>query len=176
MKLAFALVFAAPLFAQTCTYVVSPASFSISAATYPGKITVTQAPGSACGNYSATTQANWIHIPDGSGGAPGTSVTFTADANLSASPRAGTIIIALQNVTVTQAGATCNFGITPTTQSFPVGGGPGVANITAGCSWQATTNVPSWITFNGLTTGISNATVSYTVAPNTCVDARNGTI
>ena len=180
MKFALALMFAAPLFAQPCTYVVTPTSFSISAATnFTGTVHVTQAAGSACGNYTATvdfTQYKWLHINDPSGGAPGTDFTFTADANPGANPRSGQIVISGQvNVTVTQAGAICNFGITPTSQSFPVGGGNAVSNIQAGCFWQASTNV-TWITLNGITTGTQSGTVTYSVAANTCVAARSGTI
>ena len=175
MKFAIALVFAAPLFAQTCTYVVTPASFSISAATTPGTFTVTQSAGSACGPYLATTQTPWLHINEPSGGAPGTSISFTADANLSATARTGLISISGQvNVTVTQAGAICNFGIAPTAQSFPAGGGDNTFQVTANCAWQATTGTADWITLKS--NGISGVPIGYTVAANTCVDARSGTI
>ena len=179
VKFALALMFAAPLFAQNCTFVVDHTSFSISAATVTGTVHVTQAAGSACGNYTATVdpvQYPWLHITSGVSGAPGTDVTFTAEANPSANPRSGQIVISGQvNVTVFQAGAICNFGITPTSQSFPVGGGNAVSNIQAGCFWQASTNV-TWITLNGITTGTQSGTVSYSVAANTCVAARSGTI
>src|ERR1035441_8287931 len=83
---------------------------------------VTQTPGSACGNYTATVdliQYPWLHITSGYGGAPGTDVTFTADANLTATARVGVISISgQQNVTVTQAAAICNFAVTPTSQSM----------------------------------------------------------
>ncbi|MGD0771871.1 MAG: BACON domain-containing carbohydrate-binding protein [Candidatus Solibacter sp.] len=176
MRFVLALAFAAPLFAQNCVYVATPSSFSISAATTPAAFTVTQTQGSVCGPYIATTQTVWLHINDPSGGVPGTSVTFTADANPGATQRIGLIVISGQlNVYVTQAGATCNFGMTPTSQNFPVGGGNGVANIQAGCSWQASTSV-TWIAFNGVAIGTQNGTVNYSVAANTCVAGRSGTI
>jgi uncharacterized protein (TIGR03437 family) len=179
MRFVFALVFAAPLFAQNCAFVVNPTSFNIGAASTPGTVLVTQPPGCALGNYSATvdiTKYNWLHITSGPSGTPGDAgVNFIADANPSASPRAGVLVIGLNNVYVYQAGATCNFAMTPTTQSFPVGGGNGVANIQAACSWQATT-AAAWITLNGIVTGTQNGTVGYTVAANTCVDPRSGAI
>jgi len=177
MRFALALLFAAPLFAQNCVFVVNPTSFTIGAAVnFTGTVLVTQPAGCALGNYSATTQTPWLHITSGPSGTPGDAgVNFTAEANPSASPRAGVLVIALTNVIVTQAGATCNFGITPTSQNFPVGGGNGVANIQAGCSWQASTNV-AWIAFNGIALGTQNATVGYSVAANTCVAGRSGTI
>jgi len=178
MRFLIALAFVAPLFAQPCTYVVNPASFNIGAATFTGTVHVTQPSGSACGNYSANvpTQFPWLHITSGVSGTPGDSgVTFTAEQNPGAGSRIGALFIALQTVTVTQAGANCAFSMTPTSQNFPVGGGNGVVNVQAGCSWQATANV-GWIALNGITTGISDGTVSYSVAANTCVAARSGTI
>jgi uncharacterized protein (TIGR03437 family) len=178
VKFALALMFAAPLFAQNCTFIVNPTSFNniSGAVNFTGTVLVTQPAGCALGNYSATTQTPWLHITSGPSGTPGDAgVTFTAEANPSATPRVGVLVIALNNIYVTQAGATCNFGMTPTSQNFPVGGGTGVANIQAGCSWQVSTNV-TWITLNGIAAGTQSGTVSYSVAANTCVAARNGTI
>ena len=42
MRFLIALAFAAPMFAQNCTWVVTPTSFSISADTYTGTVHVTQ--------------------------------------------------------------------------------------------------------------------------------------
>ena len=174
MKFLIALAFAAPLFAQNCTWVVTPTSFSISADTYTGTVHVTQTSGSSCGNYQATVpvQTSWLHINSGPSGTPGTDVTFSADQNLAATPRSGVMTIATQTVTVTQAGASCAFGITPTTQNFAVGGGNGTFNVQAACSWQAASNA-SWITVN---TAGNSSPVGYSVVANACVDARSGTI
>jgi uncharacterized protein (TIGR03437 family) len=175
MKSVIALLFAAPLFGQTCTYVVNPASFNISAAQTPLSVLVTQPTGCALGNYTATTQTPWLHITSPVSGAPGSSVTFIADANLTANPRSGVLVIGLQNVTVTQAGADCAFAITPTSQSFPVGGGGNTFTVQASCPWQATVDV-GWITFPGNKAGNSDGTVGYSVSANACVDTRSGTV
>ena len=82
-------------------------------------------------------QTTWLHITSGPSGTPGTDVTFSVDQNLAATPRSGVMTIATQTVTVTQAGASCAFTITPTTtQNFPVGGGTGTFNVQAACSWR----------------------------------------
>jgi uncharacterized protein (TIGR03437 family) len=178
MRFLIALAFAAPLFAQPlCTYVVDPPSFSISAASTPGTVHVTQTPGSACGNFSATTQTPWLHLTSGSVGTPGgPGVTFTADANPLPTQRSGLMVIALTNVVVTQAGRTdCVFGLTPTSQNIPVGGGDAVFNVQANCPWQTTSN-SAWITFAGVGNGISDSRVGYSVAANTCVAGRGGAI
>jgi uncharacterized protein (TIGR03437 family) len=178
MRFVLALAFAAPLFAQNCAFIVNPTNFNIGAATTPGTVLVTQPAGCALGNYSATTQTPWLHITSGPSGTPGDAgVNFTADANLSASPRGGVLVIGLTNVTVYQAGATCNFGITPTSQNFPVGGGNATFTVQASCAWQATTNAvdAKWITVN-TNNGISGVPVGYSVAANTCIAGRSGTI
>ena len=107
MKFLIALAFAAPMLAQNCTWVVTPTSIPISADTNTGTIHVTQTQGSACGNYSASTQTPWLHITSLPAGTPGTDVTFSAEQNLAATPRSGIMTIATQTVTVTQAGASC---------------------------------------------------------------------
>jgi uncharacterized protein (TIGR03437 family) len=172
-----ALAFAAPLCAQ-CTYVVDPPSFSIGAATFTGTVNVTQPPGSACGNYSASvpTQFPWLHITSAVSGTPGDSgVTFVAEQNPNATARSGFMSIALTNVTVTQAGANCTFSMTPTSQNFPVEGGASTFLVQTACGWQATSNV-NWVTLNNANNGISGLPVGYSVAANTCVAARSGTI
>jgi uncharacterized protein (TIGR03437 family) len=178
MRFLLALAFAAPLCAQ-CTYVVDPPSFpNIGAATFTGTVQVTQTPGSACGNYSVSvpTQYPWLHITSGVSGTPGDAgVSFIADANPNATPRSGFMTIALINVTVTQAGANCTFSLTPTSQNFPVAGGTGTFLVQTACGWLAAGNV-NWITLPNANNFISGAPVSYSVAANTCVAARSGTI
>ena len=173
---AVALLFTAPLYAQsTCTLVVTPSSFAISAATYVGTINVTQTAGSDCGSYSVSTQANWIHPdPKASGPVPGTLI-FTADANLSGQPRSAVIRISTQNVTINQDGAACSFAINPKSQSFPIAAGTGSFTVQANCGWSAFGSA-QWIAVPSGGSGSSNGTVSFTVAANTCVDGRTGTI
>jgi len=174
MRLLFALAFAAPLFSQTCKYVVTPTVFNISANTTPGTIQVTQSPDSNCGPYLATTTVPWLHIdPNTGGGLPGTVVNFIADANLGAAPRSGVMQVALQNVTVNQGPANCTFSVSPTAQSFPVGGGDGNFTVQSGCAWTATSNA-GWINLKG--NSVSGILTPYSVAANTCIAARTGTI
>jgi uncharacterized protein (TIGR03437 family) len=177
MKFVIALAFAAPLFAQTCTYVLSQTNFPIGPDGFTGTIHVTQTTGSACDSYSVKVPdgTNWLHITSPASGIPGSDVNFTVDANLGATPRSGVMIIALQTVTVTQAGAICNFSMTPTSQNFPVGGGSSAFQVQANCAWQASSSV-SWITFTANTGGTPSGSTAYSVAANTCVAPRSGTI
>ena len=60
----------------------------------------------ANGPWTATTNAPWLHLGAASqGGTGGTNVVFTFDANTGAT-RTGTLAIAGQTLTVTQAGST----------------------------------------------------------------------
>ena len=137
MKFLLALAFAAPLFAQTNCFTVDPTSFSISAATYTSTVHVANAPGQACGNYNINVlpQFNWLHIQgDKVSGIPGDlGVSFTVDQNPYATARSGFMTIALQTVTVFQAGAVCAFSMTPASQNFPVGGGANTFQVQADC-------------------------------------------
>jgi uncharacterized protein (TIGR03437 family) len=175
MRFLAALALAAPMFAQNCTFVVTPTSFHFSADQTPGVVKVTQTAGSACTNYSASVpvETNWLHITSGATGLVGDSgVTFTADANPSAIARAGSMLIATQTVTITQDGlANCSYKINPSSQNIPVGGGDGSFTVQSSCPWQAKPDV-DWIS---LGTG-GTAGTSYKVAPNTCLASRTGSV
>jgi len=174
MRFLIALAFAAPLFSQTCTYVFTPPSFKIGAATFFGSVTVTAAPGSSCGDFFATVPAAtpWLRIIS-NGGTVGSKVDFSVDENLGAAPRSTVINIGTQAVTIIQDGANCTFALNPTTKNMPVTGGQDTFTVQATCSWRAASNV-NWISVGS--NGTSGVPVPYTVAPNACVAGRNGII
>lgn len=64
-------------------------------------------------------------------------------------------------------GAPCTYALSPLSQSFPAAGGAGSISVAAGpgCTWDASANAP-WISITAGASGISNGTVSFTVAPN----------
>ena len=68
-------------------------------------------------------------------------VSYTVAANTSTTPRTGTLTIAGQTVTVTQAGA-CTYTVAPTTQSVLAAGGSQSAAVTtaSGCNWTGVSN------------------------------------
>ena len=155
----------------TCTYVLSATSQSVAAAGGTGTVTVSA--GSACA-WTAASNASWITVT-GSGTGNG-SVTYTVQANTGSS-RTGTLTIAGQTFTATQAGAaTCSYTLNPTNQNFSTTGGTGTFNVTAAstCSWTATSNV-SWLTINPGVRASGNGSVSYSVVANTGA-SRTGTI
>ena len=86
----------------SCTYTVNPLNQSFTAFGGPGTVTVTAAAGCA---WTATSNDNWISITSGASGTGNGSVKFNAAQNSSPSGRSGTLTIAGQTFSVTQAGS-----------------------------------------------------------------------
>jgi hypothetical protein len=101
-------------------------------------------------------------------------VLFVAGANTSSSPRAGTLTIASQTYTVTQAGAPCSYVLTPGSSGLIASTGAtgsfDFSTTATGCSPLAV-SYSSWVT---VSTGSSS--VNYTVAANATAATRGGTI
>lgn len=95
------------------------------------------------------------------------------------SPRTGTLTIAGQIFTVTQAAGAppCSYTLTPASNTMPALGGSSSFAITTGatCAWTAAANA-TWIKLTGAASGAGPGTVSYTVEMNTTTAARTGTI
>ena len=155
--------------AAACSYSISPASSgTLSASGASGTFSVTSS--SWC-SWSSSTTFPWIHTPS-SGTGSGT-VTFTVDANTGA-PRSGSISIAGQAYSVSQAAPGCSYSLSSTSASLSSASGSGGFNVTAAdwCNWTATTG-DSWIHVMGASSG--NGTVSYAFDANGG-PARNGSI
>jgi len=158
---------------STCSYAIAPTSASAPAGGTTGSVTVTAASGCT---WTAASNASWITITSGASGSGNGTVSYTVAASSSANPLTGTLTIAGQTFTVTQAGATCSYAIAPTSASATAGGTTGSVTVTAptGCAWTATSNV-SWITVSPAS-GNGNGVVSYTVAAGSGPLARTGTV
>jgi glucose/arabinose dehydrogenase len=159
-----------------CTFSINPTSQSFAAA--GGSSTVAVTAGASC-NWTAQSNAAFITITAGSSGTGNGTVNFSVAANSSASQRTGTMTIAGQTFTVTQAGTGggCTFTISPSSASVRRAGGPGTTNVLAGagCNWTAVSNVP-WITITSGSSGSGNGSVGYTVAENPTGTTRSGTV
>jgi hypothetical protein len=158
-----------------CSYSINPTSTSIAASGGTGSVGVTTTAGCA---WTAVSNAAWITVTSGSSGTGSGSVGYSVANNASTSQRTGTITIAGQTFTVTQAGTTpsCTYSIAPTSVSVVAGGGTGSVSVTtqAGCNWTATSN-DAWITVTSGSSGTGSGTVNYSVAANSGA-ARSGTI
>ncbi len=84
-----------------CNYLISPTGpTSVGASATNGTVTVTA--GSGCA-WTATSNASWLRITNGSSGTGNGTVSYTVDANTNASARVGTMTIAGWTVIVNQA-------------------------------------------------------------------------
>jgi hypothetical protein len=126
--------------------------------------------------WSASSEADWISITsNASGQGPGV-VHFTASGNPSASIRRGALLVSDSRVELPQAGAPCQFNLTPLTESFGSDGGDGVVDVSAidGCQWSAASNA-AWLSIVGNASGAGSGSIRYQAAPNS--DAtRSGTL
>jgi hypothetical protein len=163
-------------FGTACTFSVAPANAS--ATSNGGAASVAVAAGAGC-TWTATSNAAWITISSGGGGSGNGTVNYSVAANTATSSRMGTLTIAGQTVTVTQAAATssCTFGVSPTMVSAGGPGGPASLGVTsgAGCNWTAASTA-GWITVTGGASGSGNGTVNYTVNANSSSSTRTGTL
>ena len=159
----------------TCSYYVNPLSNSVPAAGGTGLVLITAA--SNC-SWTAKSNVSWISITAGSSGAGGGAVSYTVAPNTSSSSRTGTLTIADQTHTVTQAGAlACTYALNASGNSFSSAGGAAGVLVTtsAGCTWTAFSNT-SWISITAGASGTGNGTVNYTVSANTSASQRTGTM
>src|SRR5207247_325854 len=149
------------------------ASQSVVAGGGTGSTTVTAPTGCA---WTAVSNDAWITVTTGASGSGNGSVTFSVAANTAGTSRTGTLTVAGNTFTVTQAGVPCTSTLAPASQAVAVGGGSGTVTVTApaGCSWTATTT-DTWITIkvgggrtgNGITWGDGMATSSRTKSSGT---------
>jgi hypothetical protein len=155
-----------------CSFGVNSSSLSFNAGGGSGSATVTTTNGCA---WTATSNDLWITVNSGSSGNGNGTVNFTVAANLLLQPRTGSLTIAGQTLTVTQAALVCSYQINPSSHTFTQDGGTGSVSVTAPavCAWTAVSN-DSWITVTSGGAGLGNGTVAFSAAPNN--KNRSGTI
>jgi hypothetical protein len=158
----------------TCTFSISPTSGSVPASSSTGNVSVTAPNGCA---WTAVSGAGWIAVTAGANGSGNGTVAYSVGANPTTTPRSGSIAIAGQTFTISQPGAPCTFGISPTSTSAPAGASTGSIAVTvaSGCPWTAVSNAP-WITVTSGASGSANGTVNYSMAANPAGTGRSGTI
>lgn len=126
------------------------------------------------GEWTASTEADWISINRASGTA-GVSCVCVVAANFSADTRTALIDIAGNTFTVHQTGYEATISPTAATADFEGGSGTIEVTAEAGVSWSAKPNV-DWLSVEPVG-GISIGTVTYTIAPYTSgTTPRTGTL
>lgn len=158
-----------------CTYTIAPQSETVPSGAGAGTVNVTTA--ASCAWTAVSNAPSWLTVTSGAAGTGNGSVAFSVAANTGAQ-RTGTLTIATQTFTVTQAAfvAPCSYSIAPTSQNVDASAStPTVAVTTAaGCSWTAVSGAP-WITVTSGASGTGNGSVGLSVAANTGA-ARTGTV
>lgn len=109
----------------TCTFSISPTSASQPATAGTGTVSVTATAGCS---WSAVSNAAFITITGGSSGTGNGTVSYSFTANTSTSSRTGTLTIAGQTFTVTQAGTTGGGTELIVNPGFEAGTAPWVAS------------------------------------------------
>ena len=137
-----ALLAVSPLGAQ-CSFSLTPNTASFAAAGGNGLVTIA-ASTSNC-TRTATSNAPWITISFGSPGTGNGTVGYTVIPNTSVLARTGTLNVAGQTLTITEAGATCSFLLNPASAIADTGGSSGTFAVSTSCSWTATTT-STWLT------------------------------
>ena len=158
-----------------CTFTLSSTNATPSAA--GGAATVSVITSNGC-SWTATNNDSFITITSGSSGTGNGVVHYTVAANSSTNPVTGTMTIAGNTFTVTQAGAgVCTFVLSATEASPTAAGGASTVGVTAahGCAWTAASN-DGFITITGGSSGSGNGTVRYTVAANSSTNPVTGTM
>jgi hypothetical protein len=162
----------APPAPPTCSYTIQPGGQTIAAAGGPGTIDIT-ATASTC-SWTAVSNAAWITIAGGASGAGNGRVTFNAAANNGGS-RTGTISVAGQTFTLSQAAASCSYSINPASEAVAATAGTTTVAVSTGgsCAWNSAANA-AWITIASGASGTGPGTVKLNIAANSGA-ARTGT-
>jgi uncharacterized repeat protein (TIGR03803 family) len=158
-----------------CAYLIGSTNAIFDAAGGSDSVNVTASNGCA---WKAISINSFITITSGFNGFGNGTVNYAVAANSNDSVQTGTIIIAGQTFTVTEAAATCSVSPTLTSANFGSAGGSNSVTVTANgpsCIWSATSN-NAFITITSGSGGTGNGTVNYTVAANTSTTGRSGTV
>ena len=156
----------------SCSYSISPRSDSVPAVGDTGNVDVSAT--SACA-WTASSNASWITISSGASGTGNGRVGYLVLPNVGGS-RTGTLTVAGETFTVSQAALSCSYSISPGNQKVEASAGTGTVTVStnSACTWMASSNA-SWITVTSGASGTGNGTVTYSYAANTGGD-RKGTL
>jgi hypothetical protein len=117
--------------------------------------------------WSIATTANWMSLGGERSGQGEASISYTVAANPAPVARSGSIMVASQTVSVSQAAAPCTYSLSRPRDTIGFEGGALSVNVTTltGCGWTAATQVP-WIGIRSGQSGNASGTVALDVAAN----------
>ena len=163
---------------NACSYTLTYSTTSFPATASNDSVTVT-ASGSSCA-WTTISNNSWITVNSGSSATGSGIVNYSITSNPTTTARSGSMTIAGQTFTITQAGqpvTTCSYSVGAFNTALPSGSGSTTITVTttSACTWRAIENV-SWLSFSNISTiaGTSSVRLSYT--SNTSTSARSTVI
>ncbi|MEO8099465.1 MAG: hypothetical protein ABI811_17330 [Acidobacteriota bacterium] len=160
--------------APACTFILSPASTTLSS--QPGGGTVSVNSGLGC-LWTAVSNSGFVSVSSGASGSGSGVVQYLVTQN-TGGQRSGTITIAGQTFTVAQsAPVVCSFSLDTSSTPAPAAGGSGTVLVSApqGCAWSSFSN-SAFIALGNNSSGSGDGFVEYTVANNAAGQSRTGTL
>jgi hypothetical protein len=160
---------------QSCAYTLQSTSANMPSPGGSSGVGVISA--GSC-TWTASTGTTWIHVTDGASGNGNGTVSYSVDDNIVASARSGTMTIAGQTFSVTQAAATCGFTLGALSASVGELTGSGSFTYTtsaSGCSFNVASNT-NWLTVTNNSYSGTTGTVNYSYAQDNGASTRNGVI
>ena len=124
-------------------------------------------------DWTVTESLDWASVSPASGSGNGT-VTVTVGANITTSPRSGTITIGGQAHSLSQDGAAAFVAIDPISKSTVSAGESYDITVSSNTYWTATESL-DWASVSPAS-GSGDSTVTVTVDANTTTSPRSGTI
>jgi hypothetical protein len=157
----------------SCSYSISPNNAKVPVLGGTGSVNVSTT--SAC-SWTAASNVVWITIASGGSGTGDGRVGYVVLPNVGSS-RSGTLTIAGQTFTVTQAGLVCSYSISPNNVKVTASAGTGSTNVTtnSACSWMAASD-ESWIVVTSGSSGAGDGTVTFSYTQNNDRRGRKGTL
>lgn len=145
-----------------CAYAINPQQQAVDASGGTAVVGVSAPAGCA---WTAVANVAWIVVSSGASGNGNGSVQLTV-ATSSEAARTGTVTIAGQTFTVTQASG-CTFGLDPEAIAVGASGGQAAIQVSAatGCAWTAASNAP-WLIVTGGASGSGSGVVQVTIEAN----------
>ncbi len=162
--------------ASGASFTLAPASASVGASAASGTVNLTTTPANAA--WSASSNQTWLTITSGASGNGDAAIGYSATANSSVKPRVATIAAGNAAFTLTQAGMTASYSLTPVSASLGVGSGSGTVALTAtpaDATWTAT-STQTWLTITSPTSGTGSANIAYAVSTNGNAQPRSAVI
>lgn len=124
----------------------------------------------SCTSWNATSTVSWLRLTTA-----GNTLNFTVDANPTAQTRVGEIRAGQAVATVTQAGASCTYVLSPETLEVPAEGATGSVSVQSGvgCTWASPVPSVGWLLIPSVVEGRS---FSYRVLENPSAESRVTTL